>query len=71
MQMTYGISSAHVQWSSNMEKVEQTIVMSPNDVTMITHAIWGGKYISRVCIQASGSVVWVSGTECLGLLLSH
>ena len=67
--MTYGIPSAHVHWSSH-RKVEQTIVMSPNDVTMITRAIWGGKYISRVCL-GFGSVVWVSGTECLGLLLSH
>ena len=29
------------------EKVEQTIVTSLDDVTMIAHAIWGGKYMRR------------------------
>ena len=54
----------------SMEKIEQTIMMSLDDVTMITHAILGGKYISRVC-SGFEAVIWVSGTECLGLLLSH
>ena len=52
------------------EKVEQTIVTSLDDVTMIAHAIWGGKYIRRTSLGL-GAVIWVSGTECLGLLLSH
>ena len=53
-----------------MQKVEQMIVMSLDDITMIAHAIWGGKYIRRAH-SGFGAVVWVSGTECLGLLLSH
>ena len=52
------------------EKAEQTIMMSLEDVTMITHAIWGGKYIRRAC-SGFGVVIWVSGTEQLGLLSSH
>ena len=53
-----------------MEKVEQTIMTSLDDVTMIAHAIWGGKYIRRAH-SGFGAIVWVSGTEQLGLLLSH
>ena len=53
-----------------MEKVEQTIVMSLHDVTMIAHAIWGGKYIRRAH-SSFRAVIWVSDTEWLGLLLSH
>ena len=53
-----------------MEKVEQMIVMSLDDVTMIAHAIWGGKYIRRAH-SGFGTVLWVSGTKWLGLLLSH
>ena len=52
------------------EKVEQMIMTSLNDVTMITHAIWGGKYIRRAH-SGFRAVIWVSGTEQLGLLLSH
>ena len=44
-----------------MEKVEQMIVMSLDDITMITHAIWGGKYIKRAH-PGFRAVVWVSGT---------
>ena len=51
------------------EKVEQTIMTSLDDVTMIAHAIWGGKYISRAH-SGFGTVIWVSGIEHLGLLLS-
>ena len=40
------------------EKVEQMIVTSLDDVTMIAHAIWGGKYIRRVC-TGFGDVIWV------------
>ena len=69
VQMNYGISSAHVQWFS-CGKVEQMIVMSLDDVTMIAHAIRGGKYIRRASLSF-GAVIWVSGTEWLGLLLSH
>ena len=53
-----------------MEKVEQMIMTSLDDVTMIAHAIWGGKYISRAHL-GFGAVIWVSGTEWLGPLSSH
>ena len=52
------------------KKVEQTIMTSLDDVTMIAHAILGGKYIRRAH-SGFGAVVWLSGTEQLGLLLSH
>ena len=52
------------------EKVEQTIVMSLSDITVITHATGGGKYI-RKASSSFRAVIWVSGTEWLGLLLSH
>ena len=55
---------------SPTEKVEQTMVMSFSDVTVIAHAIRGGKYIRRANLSF-GAVVWVSGTEQLGALLSH
>ena len=44
--------------------------MSFGYVTMITHATGGGKYISRAN-SSFGAVIRVSGTEPLGLLLSH
>ena len=69
VQTNYGVSSTHAQWFSH-GKVEQMIVMSFSDVTMITHAIGGGKYIRRT-YSSFGAVVWVSGTEWLGHLLSH
>ena len=53
-----------------MERVEQMIVMSLDDVTMITHVIEGGKYIRRAHL-GFGVVILVSGTEWFGLLLSH
>ena len=53
-----------------MEKVDQTIVMSFSDVTMITCATGGGKYIRRAN-SSFQAVTWVSGTERLGHLLSH
>ena len=37
---------------------------------MISHAIWGGKYIRKSELKP-GAVIWVSGTEQLGLLISH
>ena len=37
---------------------------------MISHAIWGGEYIRKACLSL-GAVIWVSGTERLGPLLSH
>ena len=37
---------------------------------MISCAIWGGKYIRKSELKP-GDVVWVSGTEQLGLLISH
>ena len=60
----------HMHSGLPVEKVGQTIVMSLDDITMITRAIWGGKYKRRAC-SGFGAVVWVSGTERLGLLLSH
>ena len=69
VQMNYGISSVHVQWFSH-RNVEQMIVMSSNDITVISHAIGGGKYI-RKASSSLRAVVWVSGTEWLGPLLSH
>ena len=68
-QMNYGISSVHAQWFSH-GKVEQTIVMSLSDITVIAHAIRGGKDIRKVSLSF-GAVIWVSGTEWLGPLLSH
>ena len=53
-----------------IERVEQMIMTSLDDVTMIAHAIEGGKYIRRAHL-GFGAVVWVSGTEWFGLLLSH
>ena len=53
-----------------MEKLEQMILMSLSDITVIAHATGGGKYIRKDC-SSFGEVIWVSGTEQLGLLLSH
>ena len=50
------------------EKVEDMIMMSLDDVTMITHASWGGKYIGRAYL-GFGAVIWVSGTEWLGSIV--
>ena len=52
------------------EKVEQMIVTSLDDITMIACAIWGGNYIRRAHSDFR-AVIWASGTELLGLLLSH
>ena len=52
------------------EKVEQMIMMSLDDITMIAHVIRGGKYIRRASSSLE-AVIWVPGTEWLGLLLSH
>ena len=38
---------------------------------VISHAIWGGKYIRKSELKPGGCHVWVSGTEQLGLLISH
>ena len=54
----------------SMEKVEQMIVMSLSDVTVITHTIGDRKYIRKANLSF-GAVIWVSGTEQLGPLLSH
>ena len=53
-----------------VEKVEQMIMASLSDFTVITHAIGRGKYIRRVS-SSLGAVDWVSGTEWLGPLLNH
>ena len=45
-------------------------MMSFSDVSMIAHAIGGGKYIRRANLSL-GAVLWVSGAEWLGHLLSH
>ena len=52
-----------------MDKVEQMIMMSLSDITVITH-VTGGKYIRKVS-SSLRAVVWISGIEQLGLLLSH
>ena len=49
---------------------EQMIVTSWNDVTMISYAILGGKYKRRAHTNLR-AVIWVSGTEQLGLSISH
>ena len=69
VQMNYSISSTHAQWFYH-GKVEQTIVMSFSDVTVIAHANGGRKYIRKGNLSF-GAVILVSGTEWLGLLLSH
>ena len=69
VQTNYAISPAHVQWFSH-RKVGQMIVTSSNDVTVISRAIGGGKYIRKTNLSLR-AVVWVSGTEWLGPLLSH
>ena len=56
----------HMHSGFPVEKVEQMIMMSLDDITVIARAIWGGKYIRRVS-SSFGAVVWVSGTEQLGL----
>ena len=60
----------HMHSGLPMEKVKEMIVTSLDDVTMIAHAIGGGKYIRRVHLGFR-VVVWVSGTEPFSLLLSH
>ena len=56
----------HMHSGFPTERVEQMIVTSLDDVRMIACAIWGGKYIRRVH-SGFGVVIWVSGTENLGL----
>ena len=53
MQTNYGISSVHAQWFS-CRKVEQTIVTSSNDVTVISCATGGGKYIRKARLEPWG-----------------
>ena len=52
-----------------MERVEQMIMTSLDDVTMIACAILGGKYVRRAHL-GFGAVIWVSVTEHL-VLSSH
>ena len=53
------------------EKVEQMIVMSFYDITMISHAIGEGNYI-REASTSLKAVIWVFRTEQLSQLLrSH
>ena len=52
------------------EKVKQMIMTPLDDVTTIAHAIKRGKYIKRAHLGFR-AVIWVSGTEQFGLLLSH
>ena len=60
----------HMSSGFPVEKVEQTIMMSLSDITVIAHATGGGKYI-RKANSSFRTVIWVSGTEQLGPLLSH
>ena len=65
------VSSVHVHSGFPTEKVEQMIMTSFYDVTMISHAIGGGNYIWEANMSL-GAVIWVFGTEQLGQLLrSH
>ena len=64
VQMTYGIFLCACTLVFPLEKLEQMIVMSLDDVTVIACAIWGGKYIRRASLSFM-AVVWVSGTEQL------
>ena len=68
-QTNYGISSVHVQWFPT-RRSEQTIVTSQNDITLISCAILEEKYKRRAHMNLR-AVIWVSGTEWLGLLISH
>ena len=65
VQTNYGISSVHAQWFSHRKSRADD-----SDVTVITGVIGGVKYIRRANLSL-GAVIWVSGTEWLGLLLSH
>ena len=47
VQTNYGGSSAHVQWFSCTEILEQTIVTSLYDVTRVSHARVGRNYKRR------------------------
>ena len=47
-------SPMHMHSGFPVEKVEQTIVMSLDDVTVITCAIGGGKYIRRASLSFRG-----------------
>ena len=61
----------HMHSGFPAEKVEQMIVTSFYDITIISHAIGGGKYIRKASTSLR-AVIWVSGTERLGQLLrSH
>ena len=43
----------HMHSGFPMEKVEQMIMMSSNDITVICHAIGGGKYIRKASSELS------------------
>ena len=69
VQMNYGVSSVHVQWfSCRKNRADDCDII--NDVTVISDATGGGTYI-RKASSSLGAVIWVSGTEQLGPLLSH
>ena len=60
----------HMHSGFPTEKVEQMIMTSSYDVTMIL-CYWGGNYIREVSMSL-GDVIWVFGSEQLGQLLrSH
>ena len=61
MQMNYGSSSAHVQWLSCTEILEQTIVTSLYDIMRVSHATEGGNYKrrARLSLGAATTVIWV------------
>ena len=44
-------SPLHMHSGFPAEKVEQMIMMSLDDITVITHAIGGGKYIMRASLS--------------------
>ena len=61
----------HMHSGFPTEKVEQIIVTSFYDVTLISHVTGGGNYI-REASTSLWAVIWVSRAEWLGQLLrSH
>ena len=60
----------HMHSGFSIEKVEHMIMTSSNDITVISCAIGRGKYIRKASLSPR-AVIWVSGTEWLGPLLSH
>ena len=70
-QMNYGVSSVHVHSGFPAGRSELTIVTPQNEVTVISHAILGGKYKRRAHTNLSDCHLGFLVLEWLGLLISH